>query len=119
MRKLFKERKLFKGGNYMRKYGTWFTDCKCLQTKSEHNKQYYSYRLKSLTKITLLNISSFVFCLLSIKICSVGFPSKFSKLPPVLIQEAISDTNTIADIMVMMVGSYPFGDPIFQKGLQN
>ena len=23
MRKLFKERKLFKGGNYMRKYGTW------------------------------------------------------------------------------------------------
>ena len=25
MRKLFKERKLFKGGNYMRKYGTYFT----------------------------------------------------------------------------------------------
>ena len=24
MRKLFKERKLFKGGNYMRKYGTYF-----------------------------------------------------------------------------------------------
>ena len=23
MRKLFKERKLFKGGNYMRKYGIW------------------------------------------------------------------------------------------------
>ena len=23
MRKLFKERKLFKGGNYMRKYGRW------------------------------------------------------------------------------------------------
>ena len=29
MRKLFKERKLFKGGNYMRKYGTW----------SEHNER--------------------------------------------------------------------------------
>ena len=24
MRKLFKERKLFKGGNYMRKYGMYF-----------------------------------------------------------------------------------------------
>jgi hypothetical protein len=24
MRKLFKERKLFKGGNYMRKYGNYF-----------------------------------------------------------------------------------------------
>ena len=24
MRKLFKERKLFKGGNYMRKYGIWY-----------------------------------------------------------------------------------------------
>ena len=24
MRKLFKERKLFKGGNYMRKYGTYY-----------------------------------------------------------------------------------------------
>ena len=23
MKKLFKERKLFKGGNYMRKYGIW------------------------------------------------------------------------------------------------
>jgi hypothetical protein len=27
MRKLFKERKLFKGGNYMRKYGTEFFPC--------------------------------------------------------------------------------------------
>ena len=26
MRKLFKERKLFKGGNYMRKYGTYLVD---------------------------------------------------------------------------------------------
>jgi hypothetical protein len=25
MRKLFKERKLFKGGNYVRKYGTYIT----------------------------------------------------------------------------------------------
>ena len=29
MRKLFKERKLFKGGNYMRKYGTWNFDKQC------------------------------------------------------------------------------------------
>ena len=28
MRKLFKERKLFKGGNYMRKYGTYCTTSK-------------------------------------------------------------------------------------------
>ena len=27
MRKLFKERKLFKGGNYMRKYGMYFLLC--------------------------------------------------------------------------------------------
>ena len=26
MRKLFKEKKLFKGGNYMRKYGNWIFD---------------------------------------------------------------------------------------------
>ena len=33
MRKLFKERKLFKGGNYMRKYGTYKLLCICLEMK--------------------------------------------------------------------------------------
>ena len=30
MRKLFKERKLFKGRNYMRKYGSWNMYIKCI-----------------------------------------------------------------------------------------
>ena len=29
MRKLFKERKLFKGGNYMRKYGRYVEERRC------------------------------------------------------------------------------------------
>ena len=34
MRKLFKERKLFKGGNYMRKYGILFGDFNCIFNKN-------------------------------------------------------------------------------------
>ena len=37
MRKLFKERKLFKGGNYMRKYGMWFHVSKGLSLEKLKN----------------------------------------------------------------------------------
>ena len=40
MRKLFKERKLFKGGNYMRKYG-WYIDPRITNTSADL-KSYWS-----------------------------------------------------------------------------
>ena len=38
MRKLFKERKLFKGGNYMRKYGIWIIYQKNGNLPIEHSR---------------------------------------------------------------------------------
>ena len=39
MRKLFKERKLFKGGNYMRKYGTYKNKPPMKRSKTDDKKQ--------------------------------------------------------------------------------
>jgi hypothetical protein len=39
MRKLFKERKLLKGGNYMRKYGTFFFPMKIWKKVSHFSKK--------------------------------------------------------------------------------
>ena len=42
MRKLFKERKLFKGGNYMRKYGMCLS---CFITPAQHKEFFDVFRL--------------------------------------------------------------------------
>ena len=54
MRKLFKKRKLFKGGNYMRKYGIYYLHGR------RHNK-IYLLSIFSLHDILLTNLVAFYF----------------------------------------------------------